>query len=204
MKTVLLFTTILAIAMFGGVLRADESECGDQCQEQLTAAREGTARYHNETEALLDGFRSTHHCLAAPVAALGAMGIHYPNLSRMRDTVIDPALPEILLYVPRADGGFRLVALEYFVPVISNGRPWTGGANEPPPVIDNPAPVLFGRRFDGPMPGHEPGQPWHYDLHVWAWRHNPAGLFNPFNPKVTCSPQASELVTPDITVPHQN
>ncbi len=27
--------------------------------------------------------------------------------------------------------------------------------------------------------------PRHYDLHVWAWKHNPAGLFAPFNPKVS-------------------
>ena len=31
--------------------------------------------------------------------------------------------------------------------------------------------------FDSPMLGHEPGMPVHYDLHVWLYRHNPAGLF---------------------------
>jgi hypothetical protein len=64
-----------------------------------------------------------------------------------------------------------------------------GGAAEPPPSIDNPAPVLFGRTFDGPMPGHAPGMPWHYDLHVWAWEHNPAGTFSQFNPSLACPAQ---------------
>jgi hypothetical protein len=46
--------------------------------------------------------------------------------------------------------------------------------------------VLFGRPFDGPMLGHEPGMPPHYDLHVWVWQANPEGIFAPFNPNVTC------------------
>jgi hypothetical protein len=26
-----------------------------------------------------------------------------------------------------------------------------------------------------------------YELHVWAWRHNPAGMFADWNPNVACS-----------------
>jgi hypothetical protein len=26
----------------------------------------------------------------------------------------------------------------------------------------------------------------HYDLHVWLWKENPAGLFSPTNPAVKC------------------
>lgn len=47
-------------------------------------------------------------------------------------------------------------------------------------------PALFGVPFDGPMPGHEEGMPEHYDLHAWAWRANPNGVFAPFNPNVGC------------------
>ena len=28
--------------------------------------------------------------------------------------------------------------------------------------------------------------PPHYDLHVWVWQANPAGIFAPFNPNVSC------------------
>ena len=39
------------------------------------------------------------------------------------------------------------------------------------------------------MEGHEPLQPkglHHYDLHVWLWKDNPAGIFSPTNPAVKC------------------
>ncbi|HUG65708.1 MAG TPA: hypothetical protein VMK83_10860 [Gaiellaceae bacterium] len=48
-------------------------------------------------------------------------------------------------------------------------------------------PSLFGRAFDGPMPGHNPFMPVHYDLHVWVAEHNPSGVFALFNPALSCS-----------------
>ncbi len=49
-------------------------------------------------------------------------------------------------------------------------------------------PTLFGQPFDGPMAGHNPQMPWHYELHVWAWEANPSGLFSSWNPNVSCTP----------------
>ena len=49
-------------------------------------------------------------------------------------------------------------------------------------------PSLFEMPFDGPMLGHEPGMPKHYDLHVWLYKHNPAGIFAAYNPRVECPP----------------
>jgi hypothetical protein len=40
------------------------------------------------------------------------------------------------------------------------------------------------------MEGHEPLMPrgmHHYDLHVWLWKENPAELFKPTNPELTCA-----------------
>ncbi len=113
------------------------------------------------------------------------MGIHYVNPQRGMDISVDPREPEFLLYERQTNGRMRLVGLEYFAPVIVNGQPWFG-PDAPPEGQYNPAPSLFGRTFDGPFAGHEPGMPWHYDLHVWTWRHNPLGMFAPFNPKVSC------------------
>ena len=31
------------------------------------------------------------------------------------------------------------------------------------------------------------GMPVHYDLHVWLWKHNPSGVFAPFNPDASCT-----------------
>jgi hypothetical protein len=161
-----------------------EVACGDRCQETVSAARRATAAYQRENRALADGFLPTPTCVAVP--GVGGMGVHYIRPDRMADVEVDPRQPEILVYGLNADGGRFLVALEYFAPVLSNGQPWRGGPGEPPPVVDNAPPVLFGRTFDGPMPGQGPGQPWNYSLHLWAWKHNPSGLFAPFNPRLTC------------------
>jgi hypothetical protein len=95
---------------------------------------------------------------------------------RRRIRGMSPALrkPEILVYQPRGERR-RLVAVEYFRPD-ADGRLDT----------DDDRPYLFGRGFDGPMEGHEPGMPVHYDLHAWVWKHNPAGTFAQHNPRVTC------------------
>ncbi len=50
-------------------------------------------------------------------------------------------------------------------------------------------PVIFGRPMEGPMEGHYPLMPssmHHYDLHVWLWKPNPAGVFSPTNPALEC------------------
>jgi len=147
---------------------AAPEDCPEECHRQLAEARAATARYHDVGAALADGFIPVGPCVAVP--GLGAMGTHYANFMRLFDASVNAAEPEFLLYAPDAGGRQRLVALEYFVPAY---------------LADAP-PELFGREFDGPMPGHGPGEPAHYDLHVWAWRHNPAGMFAPFNSKITC------------------
>ena len=45
---------------------------------------------------------------------------------------------------------------------------------------------LFGRGFDGPMLGHGPGMPIHYDLHAWIAEANPSGVFAQWNPAIRC------------------
>lgn len=141
--------------------------------------RDATTRYRDVANAAADGFVQAGPCVAAP--GLGAMGFHYVNMARVRP---DPVLqqPPALLYVPSASG-LELVGVEYMVPVIQNGQPYTGQA---PPSSPQPAPVLFGRNFDGPSAPRSPGAPWQFELHVWVWRDNPAGRFAPFNPTASC------------------
>ena len=141
--------------------------------DSLDQARRATARYHQVSVALEDGYVPTPHCIAHP--ALGGMGIHYVNPARIADPRINASEPEILLYEPHPDGGLRLVGVEWF-------------AVDPDQNVatDDGRPELFGVPFDGPMPGHGPNQPVHFDLHAWTWKHNTAGTFAPFNPDVTC------------------
>jgi len=99
------------------------------------------------------------------------MGIHFLNVNLMGK--VDPFQPQVLVYQP-VGGKLHLVAAEYFVPLS-------------PDVKQRPQ--LFGRPFDGPMVGHHPLMPHefkHYDLHVWLWKKNPAGLFAPTNPDFKC------------------
>ena len=140
----------------------------------LAAVREATARYHHPAAALADGYVATEHCIEDP--ELGGMGLHYVNPALLADPALDPTRPEVLLYESLPGGKLRLVAVEWF-------------AVDPDQDVatDDGRPSMFGVPFDGPMLGHEPGMPVHFDLHAWIWKHNPAGTFSAWNPEVGCA-----------------
>jgi hypothetical protein len=141
----------------------------------LAAVRNATARYHDVDKAIADGYMPPEPAGCNAVPGLGVMGIHSANLGLLMDQTVDPLRPEVLLYLPKKGGGFTLIGVEYMVPI--------SGPND-----QLPRPSLLGQDFQGPMAGHEPGMPWHYDLHVWAWSPNPAGTFAQFNPRLSCDP----------------
>jgi hypothetical protein len=100
------------------------------------------------------------------------MGVHFINMSLV-GAKLDPSHPQVLIYEPVADK-LQLVAAEWFVPTAS-------GVKE--------TPQMFGHAFYGPMMGHYPVMPaqlTHYDLHVWLFKDNPAGMFTPTNADVKC------------------
>lgn len=142
--------------------------------DELQAAKAATARYHSFAQAQADGYTiAGEPCVAAP--GLGAMGIHAVNPALIADPAINPTQPEILLYLPKANGRLELIGLEYFKVDADQNL-----------ATDEDRPSVFGHPFDGPMPGHTPTMPIHYDLHVWFWADNPAGMFAPFNPSLSC------------------
>jgi hypothetical protein len=130
---------------------------------QLPNIRAATARYHDVSVALADGYIPVSGCEQSPQ---GTMGIHYLNPELAADAIVDPARPESLLYLP-GEGTTRLVGVEYFVAAAA-----TGGVG----------PEVHGAPFDGPMAGHNDQMPEHYDLHLWIWSHNLDGLTAPWNP----------------------
>jgi hypothetical protein len=146
---------------------------GSLTPAQRRVIREATARYRDVDAAVAAGYLPTDECVEDP--ALGGMGYHYAHPRLLADQVVDPTLPEVLVYAPDRHGGRRLVAIEY-VKDDADGDLGT----------DDDRPSLFGEPFDGPMAGHQPGQPVHYDLHAWVWKHNPAGELAQFNPEVGC------------------
>lgn len=126
------------------------------------------------------------------------MGVHAANVVLASDQTIDPMAPEVLLYEPKNGGGFQLVGVEYLQVVLLRNKatgavaPWFAPTPWPAAEFEQvtTTPSVFGQAFDGPMAGHEPGMPWHYDLHVWAWTPNPDGDFAQFNPRVSCGSSA--------------
>ncbi len=169
MKKVLLSLMVAVLLLASSVtfvMAAPGGVTDKDALKDLAAARQATDKYHDVSVALADGYVPVSPCVEVP--GLGGMGIHYAKFSLM-DPFVDPLTPEVLLYVP-TDGGLKLVGVEYFAVDVAQ-----------------PAPVLFGQTMNGPMPGHEPPQPDHYDLHVWLWQGNPDGIFGDFNPNVRCS-----------------
>jgi len=165
---------VLLLIILASVVYAAAGVTDPAVLKELAQVRQATVKYQDVNVALADGFIRTPACVSSPD---GGMGIHFINPARLMDPAVNILEPEILLYVETADG-LKFLGVEYFYGI---GAPDTHVPNPAPP-----SPVLFGRTFDGPMEQHEPGQPPHYDLHVWIWQANPSGMFAMWNPNVKC------------------
>ena len=160
---------VLTVAAIGATLtgRANASS-----PDAVQAAKAASSKYHSIQQAEAAGYVLASPCVSSPA---GGMGFHYENPALMADDAIDPAQPEILVYAAKAGGELELVAIEY----------WKRDADGSL-LTDGDRPSVLGQGFNGPMPGHSPVMPVHYDLHVWVYEANPSGTFAPFNPAVTC------------------
>ena len=132
--------------------------------QDLAAVRGATAPFHNFDKADAAGWGTpvTGCVMDENEPSTGAQGIHYANVPLI-DGTVSMLEPEILQYEPQANGRLRLVGVEYIVPL----------------SFDQPDP-LFGQHFHA----NEAAGLW--ALHVWIWRHNPDGMFEDWNPKVSC------------------
>ena len=125
---------------------------------------------HDQYGKLLD--KDGIACIDMP--GMGAMGVHYVNGDLVKTDSIDPLHPEALVYEPETRNRSRLVALEYIV----DKAAWD--------AKHSTAPALFGHRFNSTPAGNRFGLPAYYSLHVWLFKHNPAGEFTMWNPEVHC------------------
>jgi hypothetical protein len=85
------------------------------------------------------------------------------------DLKVDLLHPEAMVYSPGPNGKLELGAVEYIVPT----EPWDAAGNTHPPM-------LMGRHF------HLNEKVCVYGLHAWIWKNNPSGIFEDWNPKVSC------------------
>lgn len=149
-------------------------------QAELAQVRAATARFHRVEEAVAAGYelgwvngagnRIVAGCVSHPTA--GAMGYHYFNAELMADNAVDAVEPEVLVYAPAADGGLKLVAVEW---VVRSDKSNPAGVSEAPSVLGMEMHILV------PPPG-----PAFWLTHAWVGQHNPAGMFADFNPEVSC------------------
>ena len=138
-------------------------------KSDLAAVRAATAQFHRPEAAQAAGWDlvpGLDHCFVNP--GVGAMGYHYIN-TNLLDLELDPEQPEAMVYAPGPDGRLTIGAVEYIVPAAD----WDNAGNSEPPEV-------LGRTLHLNAPLGV------YVLHAWIWKNNPAGIFEDWNPNVTC------------------
>jgi hypothetical protein len=145
-----------------------KSASGDTLVE---TARQATAGYKDVEAAKSAGYGLFHGCVSGP--EVGAMGIHLVNGDLVGDGEIDALKPEALIYEV-SKGGLQLVGVEYVV----IAEAWDANHETPP--------TLMGQVFHYVGAPNRYKIPAFYELHVWAWKQNPSGMFTDWNPKVSC------------------
>ena len=171
----LLAVTVAALSVMGlGFALSAQAK-----DDVLKAVHTVTARYNSVAQAEKDGYGKFYVCTEQP--GVGTMGQHFVKGSLVGDGVADPLHPEALVYEPQANGGYKLVALEWVIP--SPGTPQTA---TPPTVFGikmnwRPGP----ENTDGLTPNRF-GLPNFYELHYWLYKSNPSGTFSDWNPTVSC------------------
>ncbi len=175
-------TTVLAASLSLALMSSAEAQAASArhpAPDSLANIRAVLNKYRDPIVAVRDGYYSTLACVDFPQPGgmgtmsypAGGMGVHFLNMANVGPQ-LDTLRPQVLIYEPHG-GRLELVAAEWFVPT----------------QLSPQRPQLFGRAMDGPMEGHAPIMPaelHHWDLHVWLWKNNPAGLFSPTNPSVRC------------------
>ena len=146
------------------------------------AVRQATAQFKDVKKAT--GYALLHGCVSGPQE--GAMGIHFANGGLVGDGKLDAMHPEALLYEPK-DGKLQLVGVEYIV----FAADWD--AKHPTP------PVLMGQLFNYSEAPNRFGIPAFYELHVWAWKSNPNGVFTDWNPSVSCAEFVGATTMPGMS-----
>jgi hypothetical protein len=154
---------LLPFLVFGTASAHDShQDVGNPLAEHV---RQVNDRFKDVNAAVAAGYAPIP-CASSP-SGNGAMGIHYVNGAYLKDTTVDIARPQAVMYEPTADGKLKLIAVEYI-------------------AFKGPA-ALEGHLFNfNPAPNRYGLDPF-YELHVWAWKKNPTGAFADYNPHVSCA-----------------
>lgn len=200
-RTALAMAGILAVGLPPAAsLRAQSLDDLDPAtRAALEEIRASTGKYQDPEVAIAEGYLRdpTNLCAHAAdedlPAQLGGMGVHFFRPDLLGITATEPRVdgngthtdflrPSVLVYYPDETGALKLGAVENLVWEDA----WIAAGNEGPPEFHG---FQYWHRIDNPVTTHadeahmfEP----HYELHVWLYAENPAGLFAQFNPRVSC------------------
>jgi hypothetical protein len=139
------------------------SKLGQETLVELAQVRAATAQYHDINQALADGYVDINYFVSH-------MGWHFLKFENL-DGTFELTNPELLVYAPKQNGQYQLVAAEY-------ATPWTQGSTPPEGFTGNND---VWSHFEGDPTTTEDDL---WTLHAWVWYHNPEGMFNPTNPRV--------------------
>jgi hypothetical protein len=134
-------------------------------QRDIARLRALVASRHTVDKAIAGGWTTDiTGCLELP--GVGGMGHHYANLAWLNDAEVRWDKPELLVFGPSPNkrDGLKLVAVEYIVFTALSPTP----------------PVVFGQtlHFNPDVDA--------WVLHVWIGDHNPTGIFEDWNPTISC------------------
>ena len=138
-------------------------------QNDLAQLRAATAQFQNPEKAQDAGYdlvSGLDYCFDNP--GVGGMGFHYIN-TNILDTTVDALQPEAIVYVSGPNGKLQAGGVEFIVPA----QGWDEEGHTDPPS-------LYGHDF------HLNESLGVYVLHAWIWKKNPSGMFEDWNPKISC------------------
>jgi hypothetical protein len=159
----------IAAVLGAGVLVVATAATGDGSNRDLASVRGAVAKYHTTEAAEAGGWGlvpGLDHCFHS---SAGGMGVHY--IKGPLDTSLDARAPEALVYQFLPNGELHLGAVEYIVPADQ----WAAEGH----AADDP-PSVLGRDL------HLNTDLGVWVLHAWIFDRNPSGVFEDFNPTVSC------------------
>lgn len=139
--------------------------CEFEVDVMIQEVRTVTESYQDVENANTAGWNNViSPCVEHPTE--GGMGYHHGRMEFF-DGRINHLEPQVLLYEPLENGGLEFIGVEYIIPFAVLPE-------------DAQAPVLFGQMY------HQNHELEIWALHVWTEKENPVGLFNDWNPNVSC------------------
>ncbi len=149
----------------GDALEPEEPPIDEAVEHQLTMLRQAVMPFFSYDVAVAAGWDvAISPCVESPA---GGMGFHIANLDQLGNGGhLSLLRPEVLLYAPTEDGSMEFLGVEYIIPA--------------PDWPHEEAPHFLGQHLH-----YNPHQDI-WALHVWVGRNNPNGIFEDWNPEVSC------------------